>query len=72
VALLTPRQYDALERAVADRRRVAVWRRGGELVVVAHALRMRDGREWLHATHPTTGEPLVLALDDLDRVEVVR
>ena len=73
MASLTPDQYDRLERAISDGRRVAVMRRGSsELVAVARALRIVGAREVLDVTHPTTGEQLSLYMDELDAVEVVR
>ena len=71
VAHLTPTEFDRLERAVIDGRRVAVVRGGRELVVFPKRLYMRDGREILDAVHPVTGESLSMRLDDLDRVEVI-
>ena len=73
MANLTTTQYDALERAIADGRRLAVRRRGkGEVVVVPRALRLVNGRERIDATHPTTGDRLDLYVDDIDGFEVVR
>ncbi len=73
MATLTTAQYDALERAIADGRRLAVRRRGkGEVVVVPRALRLVNGRERIDATHPTTGDRLDLYVDDIDGFEVVR
>ena len=69
---LTHRQYDALERAVVDGRRLSVYRRGTEYVVIARRLSIAGGREALEAVHPTTGEPMTLYLDELDGIEVVR
>lgn len=71
VTQLTSAQYDALERAIADRRRLAVWRRGSELVVVVDRLRLSGGREALEAHHPTTGDRLTLYIDELEGIEVV-
>lgn len=68
---LTHEQYDALERAIADGRRIAVWRRGTEYVVVPLRLRLVDGREEIGARHPTTGEEIVLRLDEVDEVQVI-
>ena len=68
---LTSAQYDALERAIADGRRLSVWRRGTEFVVVVDRLRLNDGREALEAHHPTTGERLTLFIDELEGIEVV-
>ena len=72
MAQLTHAQYDALERAITDRRRIAVMRRGTEYVVVPTALRVERGREAIAATHPTTGGPLSFFLDELESIEVVR
>jgi hypothetical protein len=73
MASLTPDQYDRLERAISDRRRISVMRRGSsELVVVPRGLRVQGAREVLDVTHPTTGERLSLFVDELDAVEVVR
>ena len=73
MATFTTAQYDALERAITDGRRLAVRRRGrGEVVVVPRALRLVAGRERIDATHPTTGDRLDLYVDDIDGFEVVR
>jgi len=73
MASLTPDQYDRLERAISDGRRIAVTRRGSsELVVVPRGLRIAGAREVIDVTHPTTGEKLSLYMDELDAVEVVR
>ena len=65
-------QYDALERAVTDGRRIAVFRRGTEYVVVPRRIRIAGGREALEATHPTTGDRITFWLDEVDSIEVVR
>ena len=73
MATFTTAQYDALERAITDGRRLAVRRAGkGEVVVVPKALRLIAGRERLDATHPTTGDRLDLYVDEIDGFEVVR
>jgi hypothetical protein len=72
MAQLSPAQYDALERAIADRRRIAVYRRGTEFIVLPTALRLREGRELVEAVHPTTGDRLMLYVDEMDSFEVVR
>jgi hypothetical protein len=69
---LTHDQYEALERAVRVGERVAAYRRGTEYVVVPQQLLLRDGREIIRATHPTTGEAIELALDELDALQVIR
>ena len=71
VTQLTPAQYDALERAIANGKRLAVYRRGTEFMIVVDRLRMRDGREVLEAHHPTTGDTLDLFIDELEGIEVV-
>jgi len=71
MAHLSPAEYDRLERAIDDARRIAVLRQGRELVVVPIRLYMESGREIIEARHPTTGDVLRLRLEDLDGVEVV-
>ena len=71
ITQLTAAQYDALERAIADGRRLAVWRRGTEYVVIVDRLRLDEGREALEAHHPTTGDRLTLFIDELEGIEVM-
>ena len=71
ITQLNTAQYDALERAIADGRRLAVWRRGTEFVIIVDRLRITGGREALEAHHPTTGDRLTLFIDELDGIEVV-
>lgn len=69
----TTKQYDALERAVVDGKRIAVQRSGKrEVVVVPRGLRLTGGRELIEATHPTTGDPLDIYIDEIERFEVVQ
>ncbi|MDQ6887815.1 MAG: hypothetical protein M3068_11030 [Gemmatimonadota bacterium] len=70
MAQLTHEQYDALERAIIDGRRISVHRRGTEFVVVPLALQLREGRETIETRHPTTGESLRFFLDDVESVDV--
>ena len=72
MAQLTHRQYDDLERAIRERTRIAVYRRGTEFVVVPERLRMLNGREAVEAVHPTTGDHLTLFIDEVEEIEVVR
>ncbi|HYS70170.1 MAG TPA: hypothetical protein VEM14_08015 [Gemmatimonadaceae bacterium] len=65
-------QYDLLERAILNGRRIAAYRRGTEYVIVPTRLRMISGREAVDATHPTTGDEITLYLDELESFEVVR
>ena len=69
---LTHQQYEQLERAVADGRRIAVQRRGTEYIVVPSRLAIQNGREAIEANNPTTGDRLTLYLDELDAFEIVR
>jgi hypothetical protein len=65
-------QYDLLERAIMNGKRISAYRRGTEYVVVPTRLRMISGREAVDATHPTTGDEITLYLDEMDSFEVVR
>lgn len=71
MAELTTEQYDRLERAVASGKRIAVWRRGTEYVVVPDRLRSDAGRELIEARNPTTGDHMKLYVDEIDGFEVV-
>jgi hypothetical protein len=71
VAHLSPSDYDRLERAIMHGRRIALVRQGRETVVLPLRLFMRDGREVIEARHPTTGDLIATAIDELDAVEVV-
>ena len=71
MAHLSPRDYDQLERAVTEGRRVALVRQGRDVVVVPLRLFMRDGREVIEARHPTTGDLITRVIEDLDAVEFV-
>lgn len=68
----THKQYDLLERAITRGTRVSAYRRGTEFVVVPQRLKMIFDREAIESTHPTTGERIVLYLDELDSIEAVR
>lgn len=69
---LTSAQYDVLERAVRDGGRIAVMRRGTEYIIVPLSIRLRGGRETIEARNPTTGDSLVIFVDDVDSIAVVR
>lgn len=71
MAQLTHEQYERLERAVAIRQRIAVFRRGTEYIVIPDRLQVLQGRERIEARNPTTGDQLVLYVDELDGFEVV-
>ena len=67
----TTDQYDRIERAVTRGQRLVVYRRGTEYVVIPLNLTSRHGRELIEARNPTTGDHLILFIDELDSVEVV-
>jgi hypothetical protein len=72
VGQLSVAQYDALERAIVDQRRVMIMRRGTEYLVIPERLSLIQGREAISARHPSTGAALTLFLDEADALEVVR
>ncbi len=72
MAQLSSTQYDALERAIVDRQRIAVMRRGTEYLVIPISIGVRNGKETIEAVHPTTGERLTLVIDDVEDIEIVR
>ena len=71
MAQLTYAQYNELEQAVSRGRRVVVYRRGTEYIVIPLALLSRDGREVIEARNPTTGDAMALFVDELDSIELV-
>jgi hypothetical protein len=72
VGQLSVKQYDALERAIVDQRRVRVMRRGTEFLVIPQKLSLIKGREAITARHPSTGAALTIYLDETDALEVVK
>ena len=72
MAQWTHNQYDILERAITNGKRISAFRRGTEYVVVPMRLRVIGGREAVEATHPTTGDQITLFLDEMDSFEVVK
>lgn len=72
MAHLTPAQYDALERAIAQASRIVVMRRGTEYVIVPRRLGTDGRHEIIEAINPTTGDALAFSLDDIDTLHVVR
>lgn len=68
---LTHDEYEALERAIIDRRRLSIYRRGTEYVVVPERLRITGGHESIDAAHPTTGERMSFRIDELDDIQVI-
>jgi hypothetical protein len=69
---LSVAQYDQLEQAITQGRRLAIMRRGSEFLVIPERLRLVNGREVIVARHPSTGQRLELRLDELDSIEVVQ
>ena len=68
---LTPDALDALERAVRERRRVALRRRGTEYVVIAIRLETGERDELLEGRLPMTGEVLAFPLRELETFAVL-
>jgi hypothetical protein len=68
---LTPDALDALERAVRQRLRVALRRRGTEYVVVAERLDTSGRDDVLSGRLPMTGELVMFRLRDLESFAVL-
>lgn len=68
----THKQYDLLEGAITRGTRISAYRRGTEFVVVPERLKIILGREAIESTHPTTGDRIVLYLDELETIEAVK
>lgn len=69
---LSTKQYDMLERAIAEGSRLSIWRRGTEFLVIPERLRLVEGRELIEARHPSTGHRLELFIEEIDGFEVVK
>ena len=72
MAQLTVGQYDALEAAIRDGRRIVIGRRRQYIVVIPERLVIRNRREAIEARHPTTGDPVVIWIDEAESLDVVR
>ena len=72
MAQLTVKQYDSIEDAITRGRRIGIWRRGTEYLIIPLALRVVNRRECIDTRHPATGARLTLWLDEVDGVEEVR
>jgi hypothetical protein len=68
---LSPQALDALERAVRERRRVALRRRGTEYVVVAERLDTTQRDESLEGRLPMTGEIVSFRLKEIETFAVL-
>jgi len=72
MAAMSVADYDRLERAIVDGRRLSFWRRGTEFLVIPERLKLANGREVVLARHPSTGQRMELFIDELDSIEVIR
>lgn len=68
---LTVIEYDRLERAIIDGKRIALRRRGSEFIVIAERLRLEGSREVVTTRHPSTGHRMEVFVDEIDGIEVV-
>ena len=68
---LNHKQYDALESALTNGRRISIRRRGTEYVGIPKKLWSEGQREAVSVLHPTTGEEITVYLDEIDRLDVV-
>jgi len=66
----SPDDVDRLERAIIERARIQLSRRGTEYVLVPRALRSEAGHEVLVAT-TTLGDDLEFVLDEIDAFQVI-
>ncbi|HYJ81178.1 MAG TPA: hypothetical protein VEW03_16305 [Longimicrobiaceae bacterium] len=66
-----PRDYDRLERAIAERRRIRLVRGGSELTVLPERLATDFGMEVLAARHLGTGDRMEVGLDEIDAFDVL-
>ena len=71
MAQLTHDQYDLLERAILEKRRIAVMRRGTEYVVIPARFSVESGREAIQARHPS-GSVMTFFIDEVQSIEVVK
>jgi hypothetical protein len=71
MAQLNHEQYDLLERAIVEKRRIAVLRSGTEYVVVPSRLAVERGREAIQARHPS-GTMMTFYIDEVQSIEVVK
>ena len=67
----TPERLDQLERAIRDGRRVALYRRGTEYIVIAVRLTTKTNRDAFVGRLPMTGEEMTFVLGELEGFQVV-
>ena len=72
MAAMSVADYDRLERAIVDGRRLSFWRRGTEFLVIPERLKLANGREVVLARHPSTGQRMELFIDELDSIQLIR
>ena len=66
MAQWTHKQYDLLERAITNGKRISAFRRGTEYVVVPMRLRVISGREAVEATQEDVLEDIVIGIPSGD------
>jgi hypothetical protein len=71
MAQLSVKEYDQLERAIRDARKIALTRRGTEYILVPLNIRIRSGKEVIEARNPTTGDEMIIFIDDVESFHVV-
>ncbi len=69
---MSVKDYDRLEQAIVDGRRISFWRRGTEYLVIPERLRLAGSREVVIARHPSTGQRMELFIDEIDAIELVQ
>ena len=67
----TPERLDQLEHAIRDGRRVALYRRGTEYIVIAVRLTTATNRDAFVGRLPMTGEEMTFVLGELEGFQVV-
>jgi hypothetical protein len=67
----SPRDYDRLERAIVERRRLRLLRGGSELTVLPERLATEFGMEVLSARHLGTGERVQVGLEEIEGFDVL-
>ncbi|MDQ3555387.1 MAG: hypothetical protein M3409_01220 [Gemmatimonadota bacterium] len=67
----SPSELDRVEAAIVEGARMQLVRRGTEFVVIPQRLESGDGSEVLLARHPTTGEEVRFALDEIEEFVVL-
>ncbi len=67
----TVTRIDQLERAIRQRRRIALYRRGTEYVVTPVRMTSVNRRDAVVGVLPMTGEELTFVLDELEQFQIV-